>query len=1419
MQENEKIIVLKRPEEFRISGTQAEISISGFQASLIVERDVLYCSNPAEIRVDGAVPESGKCAIRGGSELEAGGVRITFLDKRIILDPGSLRVQTTLVKMDDMEIPFEGFPNYKRSPRIVKRVEDTKIHLESPKDPAAPKSGGLVMLVLPPLVMVIVTVLVSILMKRGLFVLMALAGTGMSLIVSVTRYVTDKKETKEDSVLRRVTYDRYLLRKRKEIYEAYNREEEAYRYNYPSLRNIERMVTECSPRLYERTSTDDDFLKVSLGHVKTAPKLNVEFKADELKEKKDELVEKAEALCGEFSAIEKPVVVDLKKAHLGLVGEKKVVHEQIKAIMTQLTFFQSYHDLEVVVIYNQKYDEDFQWMKWYPHLRLHAVNCVGLINSERKRDQILGSMHQILKERKNRVEESRKESMFLPHFLFIIDEPKLIIDHSIMEYLDKDGYNIGFSIIYTSLIRADLPENIGTVAELLNSEDGRLVIEEKTENGQMFKLASVKDLDLQWISRNIGMLNHLQGISAQIPKSITFFAMYGVQKPQELMIPQRWRRSDSSKSLAVPIGVRAAEDYVFLNLHEKAHGPHGLVAGTTGSGKSELVQTYIMSLAVNFSPYEVAFLLIDYKGGGMADLFRNLPHLLGTITNLDGSQSMRAMASIHAELSRRQEIFNQYHVNHINSYNTLFRSGEVKEPLPHLFIISDEFAELKKEQPDFMKELVSTARIGRSLGVHLILATQKPSGVVDDQIWSNSKFKLALKVQNEADSKEILKTPDAANITEPGRAYLQVGNNEIYELFQSAWSGAPYNQEEGHDRVDDRVYLVNELGQGELVNRDLSDFGDGGKLLKTQLDVLCDYIHDYYASLDTLEITKPWLPPLSDRIVSPATLIDAHDKEMDLSIPVGLIDIPEEQKQIPFVHNPVKDGNLLYVAAPGFGKSMFLMTAALTLAMKNSVSRLNMYVLDFGNSGLIPLKKLHHVADYIAFDDTERFTKVQGILEREMAARKKLLADAAVQSFEVYNQISGHPLKAIVILLDNMDAVKEMGMETEEYFTKVIRDGVGLGIYFIGTTTRASGVRYATLSSFRSKICGYVVDESDVPTIVGRTKYKQSEIRGRALIKVGEEACFMQNYSIVGFANEIEYNSKTEELIRKINDIYPDEIAPKIPVLPEELSYADFENYFNPASADAAGGEGKSVQTGTFDKKDIYLGLDKEMVVPCGMKNSDSPFLIIGEAKRGRTNALKIALAQLVKGIGSSAEGAGNTVLLVDSRALDLFYTNSDDRITYFAPDRVAEEFPAVFEEVVKAREEMMREALALEENRGLSPKKILESFPPAHLLIDDVDDFASAFSANILAAGQTAKLLERAVTAGVCVIATANAGKFKGFDEISKFFRTTTEGLMVGNQGTSAIFPITAMKEMPAPKDGLLWHNGSYVRIRIPKC
>lgn len=261
-------------------------------------------------------------------------------------------------------------------------------------------------------------------------------------------------------------------------------------------------------------------------------------------------------------------------------------------------------------------------------------------------------------------------------------------------------------------------------------------------------------------------------------------------------------KNNSIISLQAPVGVDTSGRKIILDIHEKFHGPHGLIAGSTGSGKSEFIITYILSLAVNYSPEDVAFVLIDYKGGGLAGAFQKgnvkLPHIVGTITNIDTVGLQRSLASIQSELRRRQVKFNQAREKtaegtiDIYKYQKLYHEGIVDEPIPHLLIICDEFAELKQQQEDFMDELMSVSRIGRSLGVHLILATQKPAGIVNDQIRSNSRFAVCLKVQDKEDSMDVIKRPDAARLKHIGQFYLQVGNDEYFVFGQAAWAEAQY---------------------------------------------------------------------------------------------------------------------------------------------------------------------------------------------------------------------------------------------------------------------------------------------------------------------------------------------------------------------------------------------------------------------------------------------------------------------------------------------------------------------------------------------------------------------------------------------------------------------------------------------------
>ena len=421
-------------------------------------------------------------------------------------------------------------------------------------------------------------------------------------------------------------------------------EREAIDYQTPTLPMLQDMVLEYSSRIYERSILDDDFLKVNLGYRKGESQITVSYEDKELDMTKDELIDRAKKIPKEFQKVGQiPVEIDLKKAHLGLVGNKRNIHEQLKYLLAQLTFFQSYRELQIVFIHSGAYTEDFQYMRWYPHLRLEFINVIGEIYSEQIRDQILGSIQQILKERKLKQEEEKKAHIFLPYLLFIIDEPKLILNHAIMEYLQSREMELGFSMIYTTDQQSNLPENIRTICILDNSEEAHLLLEEGERKNLRFEVQHTEGIPLEKMARALSPLIHEQGITSQVPDKLTFFEMYGVDNTEQLEVEKRWESHSAYKSLAVPIGAKAENDFTELNLHEKAHGPHGLVAGTTGSGKSETIQTYILSLAVNFHPHEVGFLLIDYKGGGMANLFADLPHLLGTITNLDKAESTMPM--------------------------------------------------------------------------------------------------------------------------------------------------------------------------------------------------------------------------------------------------------------------------------------------------------------------------------------------------------------------------------------------------------------------------------------------------------------------------------------------------------------------------------------------------------------------------------------------------------------------------------------------------------------------------------------------------------------------------------------------------------------------------------------------------------
>ena len=474
----------------------------------------------------------------------------------------------------------------------------------------------------------------------------------------------------------------------------------------------------------------------------------------------------------------------------------------------------------------------------------------------------------------------------------------------------------------------------------------------------------------------------------------------------------------------------------------------------------------------------------------------------------------------------------------------------------------------------------------------MILATQKPSGVVDDQIWSNSRFKIALKVADRSDSNEMLHTPDAAEITQTGRAYLQVGNNEVYELFQSAWSGADYQPDKDDMGIEDHtIYLINELGQYEILNEDLSGLEDVDEIkeVPTELDAIVHHIQLLCEEQEIPPVPQPWLPPLKERItldeleeVQPTV---AWGQEKPLSVLLGMADIPQAQKQEAVSINLSKDGHILLYGSPGTGKTTFLQTAGMDLARKFSPKALTMYLMDFGTNGLAPLSKLPQVADTMLLDQTEKISKFVRIMERELNRRKKLLADYGVGTLDLYRQASGQEEPAIVILLDSYEAFKEEAYEAELFklLVRISREGLSIGVHLLMTAGRQTNLRAQLYSNFKHQLSLPQNEAGEVRAIVGSTPLAMTmeDIKGRALMK-REEVDVIQLALPVYGANDTQVLNNLRQAVASLQEAWTGQRPSAIPMVPEELTMEEFLNLPDVQEA--------------IENDQIPIGLELEMV-------------------------------------------------------------------------------------------------------------------------------------------------------------------------------------------------------------------------------
>ena len=1172
-------------------------------------------------------PEEKEIELVEGTIIQLGQTTLKLFNDELHVLEGQIETSLTRIKRSAHVLP-KDYPDYHRSPRIIKRAPKDKITVENPPAPIQKNNQGLLKTILPPLVMVGVSIVMALIRANALFMLMSLATTSVTVVMAIVEFFKNKKQYKHDVKARKEKYTEYFEDKEKQIYQVQKDQRGNAFYHYPSPSEIFKMVGQYDSRIYEKKADDFDFLTYRLGLGTAESSAEINNSGSSSIDLDDPLMEQAYRLVNNKQTLnDMPITTDLMHQPVGYVGPKDLVVEQLQWMLCQLATFQSYHDVRFIAVFNEDDYDKWSWLRWLKQFNLPELKMNGFVFDAKSRDTIMNYLNQILKDRQNELnqtsENEQKKMEFAPRYVLIVEDERLILDHAIMEILGAEPEKLGLSLVYVKDVMSSLPENIKTVIDIRDRHTGELVMEQGKLLQKQFKLDHLNNENKELMPRQLASLNHLETLKSSVPEKLTFMQMYGVKTVEDLNITQRWSEHSPYKTLAVPLGVSGPDEIVDLNLHERAHGPHGLIAGTTGSGKSELIQSYILSLAVNFHPYDVAFLLIDYKGGGMANLFKDLPHLVGTITNLDKAQSMRALESINAELKKRQRLFAKYNVNHINAYQKLFKEGKAEEPMPHLFMISDEFAELKSEQPDFMDELISTARIGRSLGVHLILATQKPAGVVNDQIWSNSNFKISLKVSDREDSMEVLKTPDAASITLPGRAYLEVGNNELYELFQSAYSGADYRPDEDDTKQSFLIKKINKMGQQQVISQDLSGLDETGHVEKvpTQLEAVVNKVHDLFEESGAKPLAQPWLPPLRERIfVSELRKLVFKEDQKDLTVTIGQVDVPSEQDQRPVEINIGEDGNIGLYSAAGYGKSTFLQTVIMELARKNTPGEVNFYLLDFGTNGLMPLRNLPHVADLIGLGEDEKIRKFIKRINRLMKERQAMLGKHSVANIEMYQQMTGEIIPEVMVVIDNFDGINDTkyGEQFLNTMVKMTRDGNSLGIHLIASASSVRAMHSTLLNNIKRRIALKQNSDDDLYQLLGKTRITIDDVPGRGLMMLDEVRLFQTALPVEG-KDDVEIISNLRNEVDQINKDWVGSLPDPIPMMKDELPAEEFFAR-------------KDVQEALANQK-LPIGLDYEDVEAVVYDPEEHGNLLLMGNQTKKLNALRYAIADsLTKG-------------------------------------------------------------------------------------------------------------------------------------------------------------------------------------------
>ncbi len=1171
---------------------------------------------------------SGKRAFTGmkvfnGDYIFFYGLRVILLGSRILVNnpKNAVKVGGSL-ELREKESDFKLSSNYNeltnreqplftkedyffKSPRFNFIVEEAEVDIDEPPAPVVENDLPVILTVGPQLTMVATSSL-SMVSFIGSFlsggtspfrflISMLTMGTtivGAVLWPSITR-MFNKKRIKAQEKKRQTKYTKYLEQKKSTIELIKANQKDTINSNHPSVADCLKIIDGKTKELWQRSIDHEDFLAIRLGigTTNTKIKINVPKEKFSLEEEDNLLVELKKIVDDSLTIDDVPVSYTFTNQSVNaVVGTPKQIKEFMDCVFLQMLTFHSYTDLKIVVF--TKDPEKWEYLKIVPHcwdnqksIRYFAANVEELSAISVDLEKIFDARVADSDEEKmeddgdNNNSGKKKYDDFRPYYLFFIDDMTSLRNVSLINKILHYKRNMGFSLIVTSESLSTLPSETGDFI-CLSDKESAIMTSQINNNQKVFKADYNVDgaIDLYKYAQKLANIPVMvEKAKYDLPASLSFLELYNLGRVEQLNSLARWNDNNPVLSLSVPIGVDQSGEIFKMDIHEKAFGPHGLVAGTTGSGKSEWIVSYILSLAVNFSPEEVQFVLIDYKGGGLAMSFENqelgikLPHLAGTITNLDKSEIFRSIAAIESELKRRQTIFNEAREKlkegsmNIYKYQQYYRKGMVDEPLSHLLIICDEFAELKQQQPEFMDQLISTSRIGRSLGIHLILATQKPSGVVNDQIWSNSKFKVCLKVQDKGDSNEVLKKPDAAFLKQTGSFYLQVGNDDYYNLGQAAWAGAKYYPSDRvKKKIDESIQYIDNIG------RTIDSFEEKeevrGESQGEELLNIVSYISNIAKEVP-LKNKLLWLENIPDKILL-SDVVKQYNKPKATSykynVAIGVYDEPREQKQGLLEVN-LEDGNIAIIGSLQSGAETLVSTIIWSSITEHTPNEIAYYIIDFGAETLKKFAKFPQVGEVVFQDDMEKVGGVLDLVIEELDKRKELLSDYN-GSFEYYNRVSQDKLPLIVMVINGFDVFSETIPKLNDILTNLFRDAPKYGVIFITSVSSPNAMRQRQLQYFNHTIVMQLNDDSQYRSITNcRRGLIPRKVVGRGICKTdatsSDSYCEFQTALIAPEEQELEiirnyadscvnfYKTKVKQLAKVPDNVSSEDLVKYITTL------------------------------------------------------------------------------------------------------------------------------------------------------------------------------------------------------------------------------------------------------------------------------